>query len=93
MHRGVRRHLGRVWAAVDSWEVSEGCLTVRLRTDPTSLLLLQASRTVVQFSLDGLGEQSSRISVEGGLVGVVTTHGEFELHPSELQELRLTYVV
>ena len=93
MHRGILRHLGRVWSAVDSWELSEGRLTVYLRSDIASLLLLQASRTVVNFTLDGLGEQASRISVEGDLVGVVTPHGELELHPSELQELRLTYTV
>jgi hypothetical protein len=93
MQRGILRHLGRVWSAVDSWEVLDGRLTVRLRSDIASLLLLQACRTVVNFTLDGLGEQVSRISVEGDLVGVVTTHGEFDLHPSELQELRLTYVV
>mgnify|MGYP000750966544 CR=1 FL=1 len=93
MHRSALRHLGRVWSAVESWEVSEGLLTVHLRNDTASLRLLQASRAVVNFVLEGLGEQASRISVEGDLVGVVTSCGDFDLHPSELLGLRLTYVV
>ena len=68
-------------------------LSVFLSSDNASLLLLERSHAMVRFTLVFLGEQESRLSLATGRVCVVTTHGTFDLDPSELGDLRLTYVI
>ncbi len=94
MTPAASRFLDRVWPTVDHWVLDGRRLTLHLKSDRASLLLLHRNRAVVRFTLASLGEQESRIVMDTpGRVGVATTHGDFDLDPSELQELRLTYVI
>ena len=90
----LSRFLKRVWPAVEHWVLDDRHLSVFLKSDNASLMLLERSHAMVRFTLASLGEQESRLVLAfPGRVGVVTTHGTFDLDPSELQELRLTYVI
>jgi hypothetical protein len=99
--RGTWHRLCQVWPAVDYWETAEGpnglhYVLVHLKDDSASMKLLRDLRLTVHFYLGNWGEQSSRIDIEkDGLVGVVTSRGEFSVHPSELRRLQLwlPYVV
>ena len=90
----VSRFFSRIWPAVEHWALYDDQLVLHLKNDWSSLKLLHRLRVRVCFSLDALGEQESRIVVETpGGVGVVTPVGSFDLDPSELRDLRLTYVI
>ena len=88
------RFLAKIWPAVVHWVLEENRLTLHLNSDWASLKLLQRTRAIVCFTLDSLGEYESRIVLDApGRVGVVTPCGAFDLDPSELEDLRLTYII
>ena len=94
MTPAVSRFLAMSWPAVEHWVLDENHLTLHLKSDRASLKLLQRTRAVVRFSLAALGEQESRIVMDTpNRVGVLNPFGAFDLDPSELRDLRLTYVI
>ena len=94
MTPAASRFLAKIWPAVEHWVLDENHLTLHLKSDRASLKLLQRTRAVVCFSIDSLGEYESRIVLDApGRVGVVIPCGAFDLDPSELRDLRLTYVI